>query len=57
MKGYSLVMRPRNKIILKNLLSDQGRLFVSCRILREKFYPELGIEPRPLAFRTNALTN
>ena len=27
------------------------------RILREKFYPEPGLKPRPLAFSANALTN
>ena len=27
------------------------------RILREKFYPGPGLQPRPLDFRANALTN
>ena len=29
---------------------------LNTRIEREKFYPELGLEPGPLAFRANALT-
>ena len=28
----------------------------SCRILREKFYPGLGLEPQPLALCASALT-
>ena len=55
-KGYK-ELRPLNQLILKILCSDQGHLLANCRIEREKFYPGPGLEPGPLAFRANALTN
>ena len=30
---------------------------VRCRILNEKFYPGPGLDPGPLTFRANGLTN
>ena len=50
-------MRPLNEIRLKIKFSDQGRLLANCIILRERFYPGPELEPDPLAFRANALTN
>ena len=51
------MVRPLNELILKIWCSDQGPLLANCRTEREKFYPEPGLEPGPVAFRANALTN
>ena len=48
------MIRPLNEIILKIWFTDQGRL-LTRQIEREKFCPEPGLEPGPLASRANAL--
>ena len=45
------------KLILKIWCSDQCHLLANCRIEIEKFYPGSGLEPGPLAFHANALTD
>ena len=50
-------MRPLKEIILKIWCSDQGHLLANCRTEREKFFPGPGLEPQPLAFHINSLSD
>ena len=51
------MIQPLNELILKIWYSDQGHLLANCKTERQKFYSGPELEPGPLAFRANALTN
>ena len=47
----------KNSVILSASVPKNLSIKVGFRIEREKFYPVPGLEPGPLAYRANALTN
>ena len=44
------------RVMLENVVLEQGRLLARCKTEREKCYPGPGLEPGPLALRASAHT-